>query len=72
DDIKYAEKLEKEELTSIKEKSVLIDPNPCDLLFCMHENSIVKDKRLFRYTSNQRSLKTRSRKFKKLRQEMVV
>lgn len=51
-------------------KSVLIDPGRRDMLYCMHEESTIENRRTYRYTSNQRTIKTKSRKFKKLRENL--
>lgn len=55
DDFRYIENICNEELLSTKGKGVLIDPSRRDLLYCMHKDSTVKEKKLYRYTRNQRS-----------------
>jgi hypothetical protein len=69
-EFKYVEKLEKEELLADVGKCVLIDPGRRDMLYCMHEESTPQEKKTYRYTSNQRAIETKSRKFKKLRESM--
>ncbi|ORE09603.1 hypothetical protein BCV72DRAFT_260721 [Rhizopus microsporus var. microsporus] len=70
EDFKYVEKLEKEELLAGVGNCALIDPGRCNMLYCMHEESIIESKRTYRYTSNQRAIETKSRKFKKLRESL--
>ncbi|KAI8062312.1 uncharacterized protein B0P05DRAFT_605710 [Gilbertella persicaria] len=60
EDIAYIESL------TYKNNCVLIDPRRRDGLFCMHESSTVEKKRTYRYTRNQRNIKTKTRKFMKL------
>ncbi|ORE05770.1 hypothetical protein BCV72DRAFT_336368 [Rhizopus microsporus var. microsporus] len=70
EDFKYIEKLEKEELLAGVGKCVSIDPGRRDMLCCMHKESTIENKRTYRYTSNQRAIETKSRKFKKLRENL--
>lgn len=66
---KYIEKASKADLHRDVGKCVLIDPNRRDTLFCMHEDSQVEKQLIYRYTSNQRAVQTRSRKYRKIRKE---
>ncbi|ORE11314.1 hypothetical protein BCV72DRAFT_332378 [Rhizopus microsporus var. microsporus] len=72
EDFKYVEKLEKEELLAGAGKCVLIDPGRRDMLYCMHEESIIESKKTYRYTSNQRAIETKSRKFKKFEESLKL
>ncbi|KAI7871601.1 hypothetical protein BDF14DRAFT_1719035, partial [Spinellus fusiger] len=56
----------KEKLAVSIGKCVLIDPGRHDILYCMHEDSTVENKRTYRYTCNQGAIETRSRNFRKL------
>ncbi|KAI9270016.1 hypothetical protein EDC94DRAFT_334909 [Helicostylum pulchrum] len=67
DSFKYIEDLKKEDLLADVGKCVLVDPGRRDLLYCMHENSTSQTKMVYRYTSNQKGVETKSRKFRKLR-----
>ncbi|KAI7861771.1 hypothetical protein BDF14DRAFT_1737813, partial [Spinellus fusiger] len=60
----------KEELASSIGKCVLIDPGHHDILYCMHEDSTVENKRTHRYTSNQSAIETKSREFSKLHENL--
>ncbi|GAA5806514.1 hypothetical protein HPULCUR_012049 [Helicostylum pulchrum] len=64
---KQLEDLKKEDLLADVGKSVLVDPDRRDLLYCMQENSTSQTKMVYRYTSNQKGVETKSRKFRKLR-----
>ncbi|GAA5802799.1 hypothetical protein HPULCUR_008274 [Helicostylum pulchrum] len=66
DSFKYIEDLKKEDLLADVGKCVLVDPGRRDLLYCMHENSTSQTKMVYRYTSNQKGVETKSRKFRKL------
>ncbi|KAG1495071.1 hypothetical protein G6F47_003807 [Rhizopus delemar] len=70
DEFQYIEKLGKEELLAGAGKCVLMDPSRQDLLYCMHEKSTVENKMIYRYTSNQKAIETKSRKFRKLRNNL--
>ncbi|PHZ09425.1 uncharacterized protein RHIMIDRAFT_299849 [Rhizopus microsporus ATCC 52813] len=70
EDFKYVEKLEKEVLLAGIGKCVLTDPGRRDMLYCMHEESTIENRRTYRYTSNQRIIETKTRKFKKLRENL--
>ncbi|GAA5794977.1 hypothetical protein HPULCUR_000327 [Helicostylum pulchrum] len=67
DSFKYIEDLKKEDLLADVGKCVLVDPGRRDLLYCMHENSTSQTKMVYRYTSNQKGVETKSKKFRKLR-----
>jgi hypothetical protein len=69
DEFQYVEKLGKDFLAGVG-KCVLIDPGRRDLLYCMHEKSTVENKMIYRYTSNQKAIETKSRKFRKLRNNL--
>ncbi|KAI7865938.1 hypothetical protein BDF14DRAFT_1705722, partial [Spinellus fusiger] len=56
----------KKELAASIGKCVFIDPGHHDILYCMNENSIVENKRTYRYTSNQTAIEKKSRKLRKL------
>ncbi|KAG2236350.1 hypothetical protein INT48_008332 [Thamnidium elegans] len=68
EDFQYIKEISKEELLATKGKTVLIDPGRRDLLYCMHEDSTAKKKKLYRYTRNQKAKELKSAKFRKLRQ----
>ncbi|KAI9335795.1 hypothetical protein BD770DRAFT_422731 [Pilaira anomala] len=51
-------------------ENVFIDPGRRDLIYCMHEDSTVNNKKIYRYTRNQKAKETKSTKFKKLRQQL--
>ncbi|KAG1056690.1 hypothetical protein G6F43_001445 [Rhizopus delemar] len=70
DEFQYIEKLGKEDLLAGVGKCVLIEPGRRDLLCCMHEKSTVENKVIYRYTSNQKAIETKSRKFRKLRNNL--
>ncbi|KAG1560453.1 hypothetical protein G6F49_002680 [Rhizopus delemar] len=70
DEFQYIEKLGKEDLLAGVGKCVLIEPGRRDLLCCMHEKSTVENKMIYRYTSNQKAIETKSRKFRKLRNNL--
>ncbi|KAI8095766.1 hypothetical protein BDF21DRAFT_435854 [Thamnidium elegans] len=68
EDFQYIEEIPKEELLATKGKAVLIDPGRRGLLYCMHEDSTAKKKKMHRYTRNQKAKELKSAKFRKLRQ----
>ncbi|KAG1043670.1 hypothetical protein G6F43_011606 [Rhizopus delemar] len=70
DEFQHIEKLGKEDLLAGIGKCVLIDPGRRDLLCCMHEKSSVENKMIYRYTSNQKAIETKSRKLRKLRNNL--
>ncbi|KAG1047429.1 hypothetical protein G6F43_010119 [Rhizopus delemar] len=70
DEFQYIEKSGKEELLAGAGKCVLMDPGRQYLLYCMHEKSTVENKMIYRYTSNQKAIETKSRKFRKLRNNL--
>lgn len=67
DKVKHINDLNKDELKSLGQQCVLIDPNRRDLMYCMNENSTVEKKQVFRFTSCCRS--KRSRHFRILRKK---
>ncbi|GAA5801827.1 hypothetical protein HPULCUR_007281 [Helicostylum pulchrum] len=67
DSFKYTEDLKKEDLLADVGKCVLVDPGRRDLLYCTHENITSQIKMVYRYTSNQKGVETKPRKFRKLR-----
>ncbi|EIE92228.1 hypothetical protein RO3G_17035 [Rhizopus delemar RA 99-880] len=70
DEFQHIEKLGKEDLLAGIGKCVLIDPGRRDLLCCMHEKSTVENKMIYRHTSNQKAIETKSRKLRKLRNNL--
>ncbi|KAI9345950.1 hypothetical protein BD770DRAFT_463150 [Pilaira anomala] len=70
EELKYIEQIPNEELRSTDGKCVFIDPGRHDLIYCMHEYSTVNNKKIYRYTRNQKAKETKSTKFKKLRQQL--
>ncbi|KAI7868502.1 hypothetical protein BDF14DRAFT_1712265, partial [Spinellus fusiger] len=60
----------KEELAANIGKCVLIDPGRRDILYCVHEDSTVENKRTCRYTSNQTAIENKLRKLRKLRENL--
>ena len=51
-------------------KCLIVDPNMRDLIYTVHESSTIKNKKVFRYTNEQRKMETRSKKYKKIREEI--
>ncbi|KAI9362610.1 hypothetical protein BD770DRAFT_359362 [Pilaira anomala] len=70
EELKYIEQIPNEELRSTDGKCVFIDPGRRDLIYCMHEDSTVNNKKIYRYTRNQKAKETKSTKFKKLWQQL--
>ncbi|KAK9708720.1 hypothetical protein K7432_009465 [Basidiobolus ranarum] len=68
EEFQYVEKLGREELKASVGNCVLNDPGRRDLLYCMHEESTAENKMAYRYTSNQKVIETKYRKFRKLRE----
>ncbi|KAG1438886.1 hypothetical protein G6F56_012487 [Rhizopus delemar] len=68
DDVPYVHTLSKKQLLANTGKCILVDPGHRDMLHCMHESSAIQKKSLYRYTSNQRNVETKTRKFRKLRE----
>ncbi|KAJ2540765.1 hypothetical protein GGF49_004207 [Coemansia sp. RSA 1853] len=62
----YIDDLPQATLQSTAGRCVLIDPGRRDLLFMMHEDSSIKEKRVYRYTRNQQRKETRLTKFKRI------
>ncbi|KAJ2543710.1 hypothetical protein GGF49_001792 [Coemansia sp. RSA 1853] len=65
-DCTYIDDLPQAMLQSTAGRCVLIDPGRRDLLFMMHEDSTIEDKRVYRYTRNQQRKETRLTKFKRI------
>ncbi|KAJ2500747.1 hypothetical protein GGH96_002500 [Coemansia sp. RSA 1972] len=53
-------------LQSTKGRCVLVDPGRRDMLYMMHEDSTIEEKKVYRYTQNQRRVETRRRKYQKI------
>ncbi|KAG0984422.1 hypothetical protein G6F29_004786 [Rhizopus arrhizus] len=70
DEFQYIKKLGKEALLAGIGKCILIDPSSRDLLYCMYEKSTIQNKMICRYTSNQKAIETKSRKFRKLKNHL--
>ncbi|KAG1442325.1 hypothetical protein G6F56_011110 [Rhizopus delemar] len=68
DDVPYVHTLFKKQLLADTVKCILVDPGRRDMLYCMHESSAIQKKSLYRYTRNQRNVETKTRKFRKLRE----
>ncbi|KAG1441894.1 hypothetical protein G6F56_011289 [Rhizopus delemar] len=66
DDVPYVHTLSKKQLLADTGKCILVDPGRRDMLYCMHENSTIQKKSLYRYPSNQRNVETKTRKFRKV------
>ncbi|EIE83891.1 hypothetical protein RO3G_08596 [Rhizopus delemar RA 99-880] len=66
DEFQYIKQLGKEDLLADVGKCVLIDSDRRDLLYCIHGKSAVENKMIYQYTSNQKAIETKSRKFRKL------
>lgn len=68
-ELPYIDKLSNKELQRTTNQCVFIDPGRRDMLFCMSERCESRhDSLIYRYTSNQRAKETKSRKFRKFRQ----
>ncbi|KAJ2482323.1 hypothetical protein IWW56_001110 [Coemansia sp. RSA 2131] len=65
-DCAYIDNLPQAQLQSMAGRCVLVDPGRRDLLFMMHEDSTIEDKRVYRYTRNQQRKETRLTKFKRI------
>ncbi|KAJ2123814.1 hypothetical protein IW147_002243 [Coemansia sp. RSA 720] len=65
-DCAYIDDLPQATLQSTAGRCVLVDPGRRDLLFMMHEDSSIKEKRVYRYTRNQQRKETRLTKFKQI------
>ncbi|GAA5803639.1 hypothetical protein HPULCUR_009122 [Helicostylum pulchrum] len=66
EDFEYTENIPNEELITTEGKVVLVDPGRRDLLYCMHEDSTAKEKKVYRCTQNQKFKELKSTKFRKL------
>ncbi|KAJ2499763.1 hypothetical protein GGH96_003274 [Coemansia sp. RSA 1972] len=69
-DCAYISKLSKEQLQSTARQCVLVDPGRQDLLFMLHEESIVDDKNIYRYTCNQQHQETCIAKYREIREHV--
>ncbi|KAJ2663355.1 hypothetical protein IW148_002485 [Coemansia sp. RSA 1199] len=65
-DCAYIDDLPQAQLQSTAGRCVLVDPGRRDLLFMMHEDSSIEEKRVYRYTRNQQRKETRLTKFKRI------
>ncbi|KAJ2123312.1 hypothetical protein IW147_002682 [Coemansia sp. RSA 720] len=65
-DCAYIDDLPQATLQSTAGRCVLVDPGRRDLLFMMHEESTIEEKRVYRYTRNQQRKETRLTKFKRI------
>ncbi|KAI9264658.1 hypothetical protein EDC94DRAFT_640296 [Helicostylum pulchrum] len=63
--IENIQDLTQETLNRTIDNCVLIDPGRCDLMYCMHETSTVKEKKAFIFTKNNRT--NLSKHFRSLR-----
>ncbi|KAG1057808.1 hypothetical protein G6F43_000375 [Rhizopus delemar] len=70
DEFPYVEKLGKEGLLAGVGKCILLGPDRRYLFYCMHEKSTVENKMIYRYTSNRKVIEIKSRKFRKLRNNL--
>ncbi|KAG2207225.1 hypothetical protein INT47_012278 [Mucor saturninus] len=52
EEFKYIEQIPKDELLATTQKCVFIDSGRRDLLYCMHENSTINDRQIYRFTRN--------------------
>ncbi|KAI9340711.1 hypothetical protein BD770DRAFT_437554 [Pilaira anomala] len=69
ENMSYTEELSLQEHASTVGKCVLIDPGRRDLLYCRSEDRQKDNKKVYRYTRNQKAVETKSAKFRKLRQK---
>ncbi|KAJ2473410.1 hypothetical protein IWW56_005991, partial [Coemansia sp. RSA 2131] len=65
-DCAYIDDLPQAQLQSTAGRCVLVDPGQRDLLFMMHEDSTIEEKKVYRYTRNQQRKETRLTKFKRI------
>jgi hypothetical protein len=65
----YIDHLSEDELLDTIGRTILIDPNRRDLIYCMHEYSTVHEKQTFRWTKNNEAKITKERKLRKLAQD---
>ncbi|KAJ2121702.1 hypothetical protein IW147_004019 [Coemansia sp. RSA 720] len=65
-DCQYIDNLPQTQLQSTAGRCVLVDPGWRDLLFMMHEDSSIEEKKVYRYTRNQQRKEMRLTKFKRI------
>ncbi|KAJ2661029.1 hypothetical protein IW148_003553 [Coemansia sp. RSA 1199] len=65
-DCEYIDDLPQATLQSTAGRCILVDPGRRDLLFMMHEDSSIEEKKVYRYTRNQQRKETRLTKFKRI------
>ena len=68
EEFQYIHKLDPAQLPA--NNCVYIDPGRRDLLYCMHDDSTAEEPWLYRYTANQKDTETKSRKYRRLREDM--
>ncbi|KAJ2655688.1 hypothetical protein IW148_005955 [Coemansia sp. RSA 1199] len=65
-DCEYISDLSQAQLQSTAGRCVLVDPGRRDLLYMLHEKSMVDDKNVYRYTRCQQRKETRVKKYRKI------
>ncbi|KAJ2646060.1 hypothetical protein IW137_001628 [Coemansia sp. RSA 1287] len=65
-DCLYIDELSQEQLRGTVGRCVLVDPGRRDLLFAMHEDSTIQNKRVYRYTKCQQRVETKQTKYRKI------
>ncbi|KAJ2503219.1 hypothetical protein GGH96_000468 [Coemansia sp. RSA 1972] len=68
-DCAYISELSKEQLQSTAGRCVLVDPGRRDLLFMLHEESTIAEKRVYRYTRCQQRRETKQARYRKILQD---
>ncbi|KAI8055234.1 hypothetical protein BDF22DRAFT_618639 [Syncephalis plumigaleata] len=69
DPFPYISKLKADDHKAIDGKCVAVDPGRRNLLFCVHENSTVENKRKYRYTKLHQDKMRRTKKYRKIRDD---
>ncbi|KAI8055172.1 hypothetical protein BDF22DRAFT_765571, partial [Syncephalis plumigaleata] len=69
DPFPYISKLKADAHKAIDGKCVAVDPGRRNLLFCVHENSTVENKRKYRYTKLHQDKMRRTKKYRKIRED---
>ncbi|KAI8058110.1 hypothetical protein BDF22DRAFT_616097 [Syncephalis plumigaleata] len=69
DPFPYISKLKADDHKAIDGKCVAVDPGRRNLLFCVHENSTVEEKRKYRYTKLHQDKMRRTKKYRKIRED---
>ncbi|KAI8053888.1 hypothetical protein BDF22DRAFT_644024 [Syncephalis plumigaleata] len=69
DPFPYISKLGTDDHKAINGKCVAVDPGRRNLLFCVHENSTVENKRKYRYTKLHQDKMRRTKKYRKIRED---